>query len=300
MKNTVFTVIFLLGALVCTKAQELNATVSVNSSKVQGSRQLFNTLEEQLRTFINDRKWSDVDSRANEKINCSFTLIINEMSSPASFKGELQVQSRRPIFNATYTTPLLNFREPSFSFNYIENQPLEFNLNNISDNLSATIAFYVYLVLGLHSDSMSPLGGTTYFRQMQTLAGNAQPNGWSGWETFGNERNKYAIAVAFNDPAFEAYRRMWYDYHRLGLDEMAENREKGREKVVTSLPVISSIYARRPNSVLVMLFGNAKLDELANVFTGMPEQEKRAAYETLRNIYPTQTAALERLQRTNR
>ena len=300
MKNAVFSVIFLLGAVVCTTAQNLNATVSVNSARIQGNRQLFNTLEEQLRIFINDGEWTDVNSPAHEKIDCSFTLIINEMPSPTSFRGELQVQARRPVSGASYNTPLLNYREPSFLFDYTEYQPLEFNPDNISNNLVATIAFYAYLILGLDYDSMSPLGGTDCFRRMQTLASNVQPNNWSGWEAFGGERNKYAIAVAFNEPVFEDYRRMWHDYHRAGLDEMAVNSEKGRQKVVTSLPVIASLYARLPNSVLVTLFGNAKLDELVNVFTGAPEQEKRAAYEMLRNIYPTQTAVLERLQRTNR
>lgn len=300
MKNAVFTVIFLLEAVVCTMAQDLNATVSVNSSRIQGNRQLFNTLEEQLRTFINDGKWTDMYSPALDKIDCSFTLIINEVTSPTSFRGELQVQARRPVSGAAYKTLLLNYREPSFLFDYMEYQPLEFNPDNIPNNLVATVAFYVYLILGLDYDSMSPLGGTDCFRQMQTIASNVQPNNWSGWEAFGGERNKYALAVAFNDPISENYRRMWYDYHRTGLDEMAANSEKGRQKVVTSLPVIASLYARRPNSVLVMLFGNAKLDELVNVFTDLPVKEKRAAYETLRNIYPTQTAVLERLQRTNR
>lgn len=296
MRKILFIILLFSVSFSVTQAQELNATVSVNSSKIQGSRQVFSTLEEQLRTFINDRKWSDTNFRTNEKIDCSFTLIINEMFSPTSFNAELLVQSRRPVFNATYTTPLLNFREQSFSFDYIEYQPLEFNPNNIPNNLSATITFYVYLILGLDFDSMSPLGGTPYFRQMQTIASNVQPNNWSGWETFGNERNKYAVASVFNEPSFEPYRQMWYDYHRLGLDEMATNIEKGREKVVTSLPVISSIYARRPSSALVTLFGDSKLDELVNILTGAPEKEKREAYETLRNIYPTRTRELDKIK----
>lgn len=299
MKNTVFSVIFWFGAVVFMMAQNFNAIVSVNSSRIQGNRQLFNTLEEQLRIFINDGTWTDTHSPAHEKIDCSFTLVINEMPSPSSFKGELQIQARRPVSGASYNTPLLNYREPSFLFDYIEYQPLEFNPDNIPNNLVATIAFYVYLILGLDYDSMSPLGGTDCFRRMQTIANNVQPNNWSGWDAFGGEGSKYAIAVAFNEPVFEDFRRMWYDYHRAGLDEMAVNSEKGRQKVVTSLFVISSIYARRSNSVLVTLFGNAKLDELVNVVTGMPAHEKQTAYETLRNIYPTQTAALERLQRTN-
>ncbi len=277
-------------------AQELNATVTINHSKVQGTRQVFNTLEEQLRTFINDRKWTETDFLPTEKIDCSFTLIINEAVSPTSFNAELLVQARRPVFNATYTTTLVNFRDAAVAFDYIEYQPLDFDINNIQNNLTATIAFYVNLILGLDFDSMSPLGGTPYFRQMQIIANNVQPNNWKGWETFGSERNKFALAVAFNEPAFESYRQMWYDYHRLGLDKMAENSEKGREKVLSSLSEISSLYGKRLNSVLITLFGDAKLDELAGALSGATDREKRESRETLQQIYPTRTAELERIK----
>ncbi len=293
--------ISIIGFVICisVQAQELNATVSINSAKVQGSNQIFRTLEDQLRTFINDRKWTNVNFLPNERIDCSFTIIINEMASNA-FTGELQIQSRRPVYNSTYTTTLINFRDPAFNFDYVEYQPLEFDFNNIQSNLVATITFYVYMILGMDFDSMSPFGGTPYFRQMQTIANNVQPNNWSGWETFGSDRSRYAVADAFNTPAFESYRQMWYEYHRLGLDDMAANVNRGQEKVVAAVSVISALYAQRPNLVLVTLFGDAKLDELTNVFSEASDQEKRQAYETLRNVYPTRTTELDKLRQTNR
>lgn len=282
-------------------SQELNATVTVNSQGIQRTdRQIFTSLEGALRTFINDRKWTAADFRPNERIDCTFTIIINEMPSDNSFNAELQVQSRRPVYNATYTTVLLNFRDTQFSFDYMEYQPLEFDPNNIAGNLAATVAFYVYLILGLDFDSMSLFGGTPYFQQMQLIAHNVQSNNWKGWEPSGSNRNRYAIATAFNDASLELYRHMWYEYHRSGLDEMAADPAKGREQIVSSVPVISSVYARRPNSVLITLFGDTKLGELANVFVRASEQEKQQAYNTLRNIYPTRTAELDKIRQPNR
>lgn len=278
-------------------AQEINATVTVNSAKIKGNRQLFNTLENELRSFINNRKWTDADFQSNERIDCSFTLVINEMPTTSSFKGELLVQSRRPVFNTAYITPMLNFRDAQFDFEYIEYQPIEFDVNRLQSNLVATIAFYVNLVLAIDFDSMSPMGGTPYFRQMQLIAENAQSNGWSGWESsFGAQRNRYGIISEFNNASQESYREMWYNYHRLGLDEMANNAEKGREKIVSSLPVISSIHARSANSVLITLFADAKLDELVHFLALSTENEKQTAYETLMNIYPTRTTELEKLK----
>ncbi len=286
-------------ALLCSigiQAQELNARISINSAKVQGSTQVLRTLEDQLRIFINERKWTNVNFLPNERIECTFTILINEMSSN-TFNGELQIQSSRPVFNSTYTTTLVNFRDPTFTFDYVEYQALEFDINNIQDNLVATIAFYVYMILGMDFDSMSPFGGTPYFRNMQSIATNVQPNNWPGWETFGSDRSRYAIADALNTPAYEPYRQMWYDYHRLGLDEMAANLDKGKPKLFSSVSTVSTLYSQRPDLVLVTLFGDAKLDELANVYIEATEQEKKQAYETLRNIYPTRTTELDKIRK---
>lgn len=278
-------------------AQELNATVSVKASEIQGNQQLFNTLEEQLRTFINDTKWTETEFRNNEKIECTFMFIINEMPSETSFKGELIVQSRRPIFNSTYSSPMLNFRDVDLAFDYIEHQQLEFNMNSLRGNLEATVAFYVYLILGLDFDSMSPLGGTSFYNQMQLLFNNVRSSGWSGWDSFANNRNKSGLVSAFNDSVFEAYRRMWYDYHRLGLDEMAENLEEGRQKIAESLPVLSLVYSARPNSALLTLFGEAKIDEVTAVLSKATNAQKQEAYSILQKIYPTRTAELNKLKK---
>ncbi len=282
--------------VVSTHAQEFNAAITVNHSKVQGNTELFRNLEEQLRIFINDRKWSETDFQHNERVDCSFTVIINEMLSPNSFNAELLVQAQRPVFNATYKTVLLNFRDTDFSFDYYGYQPLEIASNRVSDNLSATIAFYVYLILGLDFDSMSPLGGTPYFQNARALVNNIQSNGWKGWEAYGNNRNRYAIMQAFSDPSFESYRKMWYDYHRLGLDLMADNPDEAKAPVIGSIEVIDDLYARQPSSALITLFGEAKLYELVSICAKATPDERRKAYETLRKIYPTRPFETDKLR----
>ncbi len=290
--------LYIIIAFVCSiglHAQELNADIRINTSKLQGSQQVMKTLEEQLRTFINERKWTNVNFLPNERIDCSFSIIVNEMSSN-TYSAELQIQSSRPVYNSTYTTTLINFRDPDFTFEYVEYQAMEFDINNIQDNLVATIAFYIYMILGIDFDSMSPFGGTPYFRNMQAIANNVQTNNWPGWETFGSDRSRYAIADAFNTPAYESYRQMWYDYHRLGLDEMATNVDKGKPKIFSSVSTVSALHSQRPGLVLVTLFGDAKMDELANVYLEATDQEKKKAYETLRNVYPTKTKELDKIR----
>lgn len=276
--------------------QELNAKVTVNGSKIPGNQQLFSTLEEQLNSFINDRRWSDLNFQSNEKIDCSFTIIIHEVAA-SSFKSELLVQSRRPVFNATYSTPMLNFRDSDFSFDYTEFQQLEFNPNNLTGNLTATLAYYIYLILGLDFDSMSPMGGAPFFKQMMTVANGAQSQNWSGWSFSSTSRNRYSVADAFNNNIYNSFRTMWYDYHRLGLDEMSENIEKSRENVLTSLAVISEINSNRPGSPLITLFGDAKLDELVGIIAGADTKTKSESYELLSRIYPTKINELEKIKR---
>lgn len=277
-------------------AQELNAVVKVNSTMVQGAnRQLFSSLEEALRTLVNGRRWTDNQFRPDERINCSFTLVITEALSSNSFRGELYVQSHRSVERSTYITPMLNVRDTEMDFDYTEYRPLQFDLNVIQGNLTATIAYYVYLILGLDLDSRSLLGGTSCFRNMELIATNAQSSGWKGWERR-NQRNRSAIATAFNDGAFAAYRQMWFDYHRKGLDISDRNSDPGSEEMIPSIQCLSTLQTRRPASVLIRLFGDAKLEEMVNILSKADVKEKRQAHEALLKLYPARNTELERLR----
>ena len=255
-------------------AQELNAVVKVNSSMIQGAnRQIFSTLEEALRIFINGCRWTDSQYRADERVNCSFTLVITEALSSNAFRGELSVQSHRPVENSAYTTPILNVRDTEMEFDYTEYQPLQFDPNFIQGNLTATIAYYAYLILGLDLDSRSPLGGTSCFRNMELIASGAQSYGWKGWERR-NNRNRSAITAAFNDGALEEYRQMWFDYHRRGLDVSAGNGEPGSEKIVLSILFMSTLHEKRPSNVLIRLFGDTKLEEMVTLLSRADAQKR--------------------------
>ena len=292
---------FLLGlALSCScagMAQELNARITVNGDKIaNANKSVFTTLQNALTEFINNRKWTDATFAVNERIDCSMTIIVNEMEE-SSFKGEIQVQARRPVYNSSYTTTLLNFRDQQFDFEYMEGEPLEYQENMLTGNLTATVVFYIYIILGLDFDSFSPLGGTAYIQQALQIVSLAQSQSWSGWKAFDSNRNRHAVATALQDNASEAFRNLWYTYHRKGLDEMAANADRGRTTIIEALPALQEVKKARPTSVLLQMFSDAKLDEIVLIYSKATTQEKQSGYKLLQEIYPTETTRLEALQK---
>ncbi|OAV66279.1 hypothetical protein Barb6XT_02007 [Bacteroidales bacterium Barb6XT] len=279
-------------------AQELNARITVNGDKVQSTdKQVFATLQNALTEFVNSRKWTDATFNTNERIDCTMSIIVNEQDN-SSFKAEIQVQARRPVYNSSYTTPILNFRDQQLNFEYTEFQPLEYVDNRLENNLTATVIFYIYVILGLDFDSFSPLGGNIFFQQAQQIVSLAQSQmSWTGWKAFDNTQNRHAVATALTDNTSEAFRQMWYTYHRKGLDEMAANADRGRTTLLTALPVLQQIKSTRPTSVILQMFSDAKLDELVAVYSKATSQEKQEGLKTLSSLYPAQSARLEPLRK---
>ncbi len=280
------------------QGQELNARISINSDKVQGSnKQVFTTLQSALNEFVNNRKWTDATFNVNEKIDCTFTIIVNELTEN-TFKSEIQVQSRRPVYNASYSTTMLNFRDREFNFDYVEFEQLDFVENTLSSNLTATIAFYVYLILGLDFDSFAPKGGAAFLQQAQQIVSLAQAQmGWSGWRAFESTNNKHAVITALTDNTSDAFREMWYTYHRRGLDEMAGNPDRGRTTLIGALPALEQIRSARPSSVVLQMFADAKLDEVVAVYSKATAQEKQEGFKLLSTLFPTETTRLEALKK---
>ncbi len=281
------------------EAQELNARITINSDKVQSTnKQVFKTLQDALNDFVNNKKWTDATFAMNERIDCSMTLIINEMVSDNSFKGEIQVQARRPVYNSGYTTTLLNYRDTELSFDYTEFEPLEYTENTLSSNLIATVVFYIYTILGLDFDSFSPKGGTAFLGQAMQIVSLAQAQpAWTGWKAFENDRNRHALATALTDNTSELFRDMWYNYHRKGLDEMAANPDRGRTTIIGALPALQEVKKARPTSVLLQMFADAKLDEIIAIYSKATTQERQEGYKMLFEIYPAQSTRLEELQK---
>jgi len=298
IKRLIFLALFAI-ASVAGSAQELNAKVTINSDKIQGTnKSVFTTLQSALTTFINTRKWTDATFAMNEKIECTFTMIVNEMPSDNTFKAELQIQARRPVFNSSYTTTLFNFRDTQLDFTYTEYEPLEYTENTLQSNLIATVVYYVYTILGLDFDSFSLKGGTTFYETAMQIVSLAQAqSSWNGWKAFDSDRNRHALATALTDNTSEIFREMWYNYHLKGLDEMAANPDRGRATIISLLPSLQKIKDLRPTSVLLSVFSDAKLDEVVSIYSKASTQEKEEGYKMLSNLYPALTTRMESLKK---
>lgn len=280
------------------EAQELNARITVNGEKVAvANKQIFTTLQNALTEFVNNRRWTDATFAVNEKIDCNMTIIVNEMDE-TTFKSEIQVQARRPVYNSSYTTTLLNFRDQELEFEYTEGETLDYNSNTLTNNLTATVVFYVYLILGLDFDSFALQGGNTYIQQAQQIVNLAQSEmGWTGWKAFDSNRNRHAVVTALQDNASEAFRQMWYTYHMKGLDEMAANADRGRTTIIEAISALQTVKQVRPTSVLLQMFSDAKLDELIAIYSKATSQERQEGYKFLMDIYPAQSTRLEELKK---
>jgi hypothetical protein len=278
-------------------AQELNATVAINSDKVQGTdRQLFGTLETALREFINARKWTTAAFMQNERIDCNFTIIVNSMENNV-FSCEIQVQARRPVYNSTYTTTIFNFRDTEFNFEYTEFEPLEYTENVLNSNLTATIIYYIYIILGFDFDSFSPNGGQQFFQQAQQIVTLAQSNpSWNGWTAFASRRNRHALATALTENQGAAFHTMWYNYHRKGLDEMSANADRGRANLISSLAALKALRDARPASILLQLFSDCKLDESVAVYSKATTQEKQEGNKLFSELFPAASSRYESLK----
>ncbi|MDR1357599.1 MAG: DUF4835 family protein [Tannerellaceae bacterium] len=280
------------------QAQEMNARITVNSDKIQGTnKQVFTSLQTALTEFVNSRKWTDAIFVANERIDCTMTLIINEHTDN-NFKAEIQVQARRPVYNSGYATTTLNFQDRQLDFEYVEFSPLEYTNNTLESNLTATVVYYIYLMLGFDFDSFSPKGGTAFFQQAQQIVNLAQSQPtWNGWKAFDSDRNRHAIVTALTENTSDAFREMWYSYHRKGLDEMAANSDRGRTNLLEALPALEQLKNSRPTSVLLQIFADSKLDEVIAIYSKANMQEKQSGLKMLSNLYPTASARLEALNK---
>jgi len=272
------------------QAQELNCTIQINSDQIQGTnKSVFNTLQKSISDFMNNRKWTEMSFANTERIECTVNIIVKKMDVDV-FTSEIQVQSRRPIFNSAYNSTLFNFKDQSFTFNYKEFDQLELNQNTITSNLTAVLAYYAYIIIGYDMDSYSRLGGTPYFQAAENIVNSAQGADLTGWKAFESPRNRYALINNLTDEAFKKYRNYFYEYHRLGLDEMSTNATNARARIADGLPLLREANRARPSAVVISSFLDAKNDELVNVFSKGSTQEKNDAVEILSDVNPAQTA----------
>lgn len=302
-KSTILIIALLLcafHAVADDEATELNCEVEVNSEKItEGSKDVFNELKQAITDYMNTTKWTNATFGTNEKINCKLMLTVNSWdNSTGLMKGDLQIQSQRPVFNSSYTTAIINFKDTKVEFNYDIGQTLVFSELEMEDNLTAILNFWAYMIIAMDFDSFELKGGDPYYEKAAQVVRLAQGTGETGWKAFEDNTNRNAVLSAFSDTQTSPIRQMLYDYHRMGLDQMVVTVDKGRSAITHTLENLAKIYDVAPMSVCLTMFKDAKLDELINVYSKANTTEKESVYEMLYQVYPSETNRLEQIKKT--
>ena len=258
---------------------------------------MFTTLQESITEFMNTRKWTNAQYATREKIVCSFNLIVNEYSDDGRFACNLMVQSNRPVYNASYNTTVFNFNDVAVNFNYIEHDKLEFADEMIDNNLTAVLAYYAYLIIGLDMETFALKGGTDILHKAENVVNNAQMIGEDGWKAFGDSKNRHALVNDYMNGAMEPYRQLMYDYHRKGLDEMAQNAERGRSNITTALTLLEKARQEKSMSALPQLFTEIKKDELLGIYSKGTTKEKEEVVRILSYVNPSYTSDWEEMKK---
>ncbi len=283
------------------EAQELNCTVEVNASKVGNvNKDVFNTLQQAISDYMNTTKWTDAQFGYNERIVCKLFFTISEYNDgTGEMKGDLQIQSQRPVYNSSYTTTVINFKDTKIDFTYMENDPLTFNEQEMQSNLTAILNFYAYLIIAMDFDTFAPNGGDPYYEKAANVVRLAQGSGETGWRAFEDTKNRSAVISAFTDSQTAGIREVLYQYHRQGLDQMVVSVDKGRANITKQLETLKKIYDANSMSVCLSMFRDAKLDELVNIYSKANSSEKESVYETLYPIYPTDLERLDKIKKVS-
>ncbi len=277
-------------------SQELNCTVTINATQIQTSDLgIFRDMKIAFEQFMNSRKWTNDSYKTHEKINCKMLVTITKMPAVGNFTATVQIQSARPVYNSNYSSLVFNFADRDWEFEYIESLPMEFNDNTYINNLTSMLALYAYLIIGVDYDTFSELGGTPYFQKALMVVNNAQPSNRPGWESQGNNRNRYWIVENFNSSQMVDLRKALYSYHRLALDTFDKDPDKSRALILKGLKDIKKIRDINPLAVLVISFFDAKGKELANLFSSGNIQLRREAYDIITTIDPSNRSSYEKM-----
>ena len=273
--------------------------MNINHSQITGTdNSVFDNLQQTLEQFINERQWTDLQFQENERIQCNLNITVSKFNRDENkFECTALIQANRPVYNASYTTTLYNNRDASFHFEYAQFDQLNFNEELLDNQLTALLAYYAYLIIGLDLDSFSPMGGEEILQQCLNLVNNAQNLDFNGWKAFDNDRNRFAIINDYLDEQMKPFRQLQYDYYRKGLDEMANNAERGRTEISTALEEqLKKAHENKPLSLLPQIWTDYKKDELVNIYKGKGTQkEKQAVYDLLSNINASQNTSWEKI-----
>ena len=300
MRKTIITALLAFLFVQSSWSQELQAKVNINHAQIQGTDvSVFENLQETLEQFINDKQWTNLQFQKNERIVCNFNITVTKYDASSNqFTCTAMIQANRPVWNSAYTTTLYNNKDNDFNFEFAQFDQLEFNEDMIDNQLIALIAYYAYLIIGLDLDSFAPMGGTDILQRCMNLTNNAQNLEFTGWKSFEDSRNRFAIINDYLDESMKPFRQLQYDYYRKGLDEMAQNVERGRTNVTTALETnLKKAHSDKPLSMLPQIWTDYKKDELANIYKGKGNQkEKESVYDVLFGINASQNTTWEKIK----
>ena len=299
LKQAALFIAILLCCWQTARSQELDAKVTINHTQIQGTDvSVFDNLQETVEQFINDRQWTALQFQKNERIVCNFNITVTKYDQSNNlFTCTALIQANRPVYNSSYTTTLYNNRDANFDFQFAQFDQLNFNEEQLDNQLTALLAYYAYLIIGLDLDSFSPMGGEEILQQCLNLVNNAQNLDFNGWKAFDNDRNRFAIINDYMEGAMKPFRQLQYDYYRNGLDEMANNAERGRTNITTALENLKKAHEDRPLSMLPQIWTDYKKEELANIYKGKGTQkEKETVYDLLFGINASQNNTWEQIK----
>ncbi|MEP2773943.1 MAG: DUF4835 family protein [Fulvivirga sp.] len=281
-------------------AQELNCRVTINADQVQTTdRRIFKDMETAFSNFLNNTKWTSDIFETNEKIKCNLLITLQNPTSIGNYQATVQIQSARPVYNSNYESILLNFADRDWQFEYVESQPLNFNENIYTSNLTSLLAFYAYIIIAMDYDSFSQLGGGEFYRKALNIATNAQAANRPGWNTLGSTRNRYWLIENLTNSQMQDIRVGLYEYHRLGLDTFEQSPDESRKTILSVLEKIRKVRKTYPNSIFVIAFLDAKSDELINIFSEGNIQVRRQAFDILAEIDPSKRNDYEKIIKNN-
>ncbi len=290
MKKQVFYIFFSI-LVFAVSGQELNCMVQVNSSQVQTSdKTVFEQLQMDVFEFMNSRQWTAYTFKQNERIECNIMINVSSWDNIENFTATIQVQSRRPVYNSSYNSVMLNHLDRDFTFKYMTGMPIEYIENTFTTNLASVLAFYAYIIIGLDFDSYKPFGGSEYFDKAQNIINTAQNAPDKGWKSYENQRNRYWMVENLLNATYADFRTGLYQYHRTGLDLLADEMSVGRQSITDALTNIQKVYRQRPGLFIVTLFMTSKSDELVNIFTPAPPAEKMRVVTILKNLDPANSS----------
>jgi hypothetical protein len=277
-------------------AQELKCNVTINATQIQTSdRGIFKDMKNAIEQFMNTRKWTNDVYKSYERIDCNILMTISKMPAIGSFTASVTVQAARPVFNSNYSSLIFNFADRDWEFEYIESMQMEYNDNNYTSNLTSMLALYAYLIIGVDNDTFSELGGTPYFQKALNVVNNAQQANRPGWQSIGSNRNRYWLVENLNNPQMVDIRKAMYSYHRLALDNYAQDPDKSRTTILKGLKDIKKIRDINPAAILLISFLDAKGKELANIFSEGNIQARREAYDIITAIDPSNRNAYQKI-----